>query len=131
MPRPGLLQRLQRRAGLSDRPVVVPWNELLAHTLARLLRCRHGARARADLSLVSLAARDLGDDAAVRRLCDELARGVPRLEPRLTRLLAAVLSRDDAGVIRLRVEAHAATEEVAACIVRLSPLRPAEIHRVP
>lgn len=131
MPRPSLLQRLQRRPSAGGRPVRTAWNEVLALTLANLLRCRHGARTRPGLSAAAHAARDLGDEAALRGLCDELARGVSRLDPRLSRATAGVLSRDDAGVVRLLVRAHAPPDEAVSCVVRLGPRLPPEIHRTP
>lgn len=129
MPRPSLLQRLQRRPNAGGRPVRTPWNEVLARILADLLRCRHGARTRPGLSATAHAALDLGDDAALRGLCDELARGVSRLDARLVRVAASVLGRDDAGVVRLVVRALAPPDEPVSCVVRLSPRLPPEIHR--
>lgn len=128
MPRPGLLLRLRRRQGPEDRTTTLAWSEVLAVSLARLLSTRHGSRARPGLADAALAARDLADDAAVRRLCDELARGVTRQEPRLQRVVVTPVGRDDTGLVRLRIDAHTSAGEPAACTLRLRPLLPPEIH---
>ncbi|MCY1060203.1 hypothetical protein [Nannocystis sp. SCPEA4] len=130
MPRPGLLQRLRRRPATGVLPVRIAWDERLAAALADLLGCRHGARARPGLAAAAHAARDLGDDAALRGLCDAVVRGLAGIDPRFTRLQATLLSRDDAGLVRLLVEARLGDGEAASCVVRLSPRLPPEVHRV-
>lgn len=110
---------------------MVAWNEVLTVVLARLLRCRHGARTRPGLSAAGHAVLDLTNDAALRGLCDELVHGVTRLDPRFTRVLTSVQRRDDAGVTRILVHARTAADEPAACIVRLSPLFLPEVHHAP
>lgn len=129
MPRPGLLQRLQRRPERTARPGLLEWSEVLALALVRLLAARHGARTRPGMSAAALTIHDLGDDAALRRLCDDLVRGVTCQEPRLTRVRAGVVARDDTGLVRLRIDAQTAASEPAACAIRLRPLLPPEVHR--
>lgn len=131
MPRPGLLQRLARRPqGPHGLPQGGSWDDALALALTRLLTCRHGARARPGLHEAALASLSLADERQLRELCDELARGVVRLDPRLSAASAALLARDETGAVRLVVEARPGGAR-ARCTVRLSPRLPPEIARTP